>query len=46
MPLTPEDIRTKEFRNSIRGYNEHEVDAFGPQDVLDVVQKLAGRVAR
>jgi DivIVA domain-containing protein len=28
MPLTPEDVRTKEFRNSFRGYNEEEVDAF------------------
>jgi DivIVA domain-containing protein len=28
VPLTPEDVRTKEFRNSFRGYNEEEVDAF------------------
>lgn len=41
MPLTPEDIRTKEFRNSIRGYNEHEVDAF-----LDEVEGELTRLLR
>lgn len=41
MPLTPEDIRTKEFRNSIRGYNEHEVDAF-----LDEVEAELTRLLR
>ncbi len=39
MPLTPEDVRTKEFRNSFRGYNEEEVDAF-----LDEVEAELARL--
>lgn len=41
MPLTPEDVRTKEFRNSFRGYNEPEVDAF-----LDEVEAELTRLLR
>ena len=41
MPLTPEDVRTKEFRNSFRGYNEPEVDAF-----LDEVEGELTRLLR
>ena len=39
MPLTPEDVRNKEFRYSFRGYNEEEVDAF-----LDEVEAEVGRL--
>src|SRR5687767_2785242 len=28
MPLTPEDVRQREFRLAFRGYNEEEVDGF------------------
>jgi DivIVA domain-containing protein len=28
MPLTPEDVRNREFRTAFRGYNEEEVDGF------------------
>jgi DivIVA domain-containing protein len=41
MPLTPEDVRTKEFRNTFRGYNEPEVDAF-----LDEVEAELTRLLR
>lgn len=41
MPLTPEDVRTREFRNSFRGYNEPEVDAF-----LDEVEGELTRLLR
>ncbi|MEO6714653.1 MAG: DivIVA domain-containing protein [Mycobacteriales bacterium] len=41
MPLTPEDVRTKEFRNTFRGYHEPEVDAF-----LDEVEGELTRLLR
>jgi cell division initiation protein len=39
MKLTPLDIRHKEFRNALRGYNEDEVDVF-LDEVADEVERL------
>jgi len=39
MPLTPQDVQQKEFRQQFRGYNEVEVDAF-----LDEVEVELGRL--
>ncbi|HVE64290.1 MAG TPA: DivIVA domain-containing protein [Mycobacteriales bacterium] len=39
MPLTPQDVQQKEFRQQFRGYNEVEVDAF-----LDEVETELGRL--
>lgn len=40
MPLTPDDVRSKEFRNSFRGYNEPEVDAFLDEVEAELVRLL------
>src|ERR671931_409312 len=37
--VTPADIQAKEFRESFRGYNEHEVDEF-----LDLVTEEVARL--
>ncbi|MDW7671608.1 MAG: DivIVA domain-containing protein, partial [Bacillota bacterium] len=36
--ITPLDIQNKEFKKSVRGYNEAEVDAFLDQVMADYEQ--------
>ncbi len=40
MPLTPEDVRQREFRLSFRGYNEEEVDSFLDEVEVELARLL------